>query len=75
MYVCVTFDPSLCSVNKLYAMLDELGSLDDSWREVCSNLRALSTQTACTDINTRWLGCQSQGQYSILYIGVAMNVV
>ena len=59
--LCVICDPFLCSVNQLYAELDELGSLDDSWREVCSNLRALSTQTACTDISTRWLGCRNQG--------------
>ena len=50
-----------CSVNKVYTLLDEVGALDDRWSKVCSGLRALSTQVACTDLVARWQACQDHG--------------
>ena len=57
----VANDYFTCSVNKVYSLLDEVGSLDDRWSKVCSGLRTLSTQTACTNLVARWQACQHHG--------------
>lgn len=57
----VTSDYFTCSVNKVYSLLDEMGSLDDRWSKVCSGLRTLSTQATCTNLVARWQACQHHG--------------
>ncbi len=48
---------SPCRVNQVYDILDEVGSWNGSWQDICSSVHRLADQGDCVDLQDRISDC------------------